>query len=127
MNTPPAESAAVANSANAPTINISKAALSGMQREAAAPTQAPPAPQKEGVRSVSAAVWSSDKRVSALYTTYHPRNSWMAVPDLGWKFLANGSDSAAEAMSLLAAHCREKACRIDFAEDGGLVTEMYVW
>jgi hypothetical protein len=32
-----------------------------------------------------------------------------------------------EAMTQLAAHCREKNCRIDFSEENGLVNEIYVW
>jgi len=32
-----------------------------------------------------------------------------------------------EAMTQLASHGREKNCRIDFSEENGVVTEMYVW
>ena len=124
---PPVEGVAVTNgNTNAPTINISEAAKTGMELETNAPKLSPPA-ASEAVTAFGAAVWQSDKRVNALYNTHHARNSWMSIAGLGWKKLATGSDSTCEAMTLLASHCREKNCRIDFSEENGLVNEIYVW
>ena len=112
---------------SAPTINVSsQAAFTSLESIANAPQLSPPAVQ-EGETAYGAAVWSTDKRVNALYTTLHARNSWMSIAGIGWKKLATGSDSACEAMTQLAAHCREKNCRIDFSEENGLVNEIYVW
>lgn len=112
---------------NAPTINVSsQAAFTSLESTANAPQLSPPSAQ-EGVTAYEAAVWNTDKRVNALYTTLHARNSWMSIAGIGWKKLATGSDSMCEAMTQLAAHCREKNCRIDFSEENGLVNEIYVW
>ncbi len=112
---------------NAPTIKVSaEAAYTTLESVANAPQLTPPAVQ-EGETAYGAAVWSTDKRVNALYTTLHARNSWMSIAGVGWKKLATSSDSACEAMTQLAAHCREKNCRIDFSEENGLVNEIYVW
>lgn len=111
-----------------PTQEIGQQAISNMELEETAPKLAPPArAAQEGTTAVGAAVWQTDKRVSGLYTTYHPRNSWMYITGIGWKRLATANDSTQEAMNLLASHCREKSCRIDYSEDGGLVNEIYVW
>jgi len=115
------------NDTNAPTINVSsQAAFTSLESKANAPQLSPPVVQ-EGVTAYEAAVWNTDKRVNALYTTLHARNSWMSIAGIGWKKLATGSDSACEAMTQLAAHCKEKNCRIDFSEENGLVNEIYVW
>jgi hypothetical protein len=126
---PPAgTTTAAANSdTNAPTINVaSQASFTSFESVAHAPQLSPPA-KEEGVTAYGAAVWNTDKRVNALYTTLHARNSWMSIAGIGWKKLATGSDSMCEAMTQLAAHCREKNCRIDFSEENGLVNEIYVW
>ena len=129
-NIPPTQgNNSVANgssTATAPTINITEAAVAGMELESAAPKLSPPE-KLEGVTAFEAAVWNTDKRVNGLYTTFNPRNSWMSIVGLGWKKLATGSDSATETMTMFAAHCREKNCRIDFSEENGLVKEIYVW
>lgn len=112
---------------NAPTIKVSsETTFTAVESVANAPQLSPPAVQ-EGETAYGAAVWSTDKRVNALYTTLHARNSWMSIAGAGWKKLATSSDSACEAMTQLAAHCREKNCRIDFSEENGLVNEIYVW
>jgi hypothetical protein len=127
-NIPPAQEGVTLSNgnANAPTLDVAKAALTGMELEATAPKLSPPE-TKEGVTAFGAAVWQTDKRVNGLYTTHHTKNSWMSIAGTGWKKLTVVSDSSCEAMTALASHCREKNCRIDYAEDGGVITEIYVW
>ena len=128
--TPPAEAAMLTTNEAAPTIDIAKQAITGMEMETAnAPKLSPPAKAstEDTDTAFGAAVWQNDKRVTGLYTTYHSRNSWMFINGLGWKRVATNNDSTQEAMNMLAAHCREKACRIDYAEENGLVKEIYVW
>lgn len=124
--TPPAAMLETNGSAAAPTIQISEIYANSAENTANAPRFSPPE-KAEGVTAFGAAVWSTDKRVNGLYTTYHARNAWMSIAGVGWKKLATGSDSMCEAMTLLAAHCREKNCRIDFSEENGLIKEIYVW
>lgn len=119
-------STSTASSSYAPTVNVSETANTSLASTVNAPQLTPP--ETKGVTTaIETAVWSTDKRVNALYTTYHPHNSWMSIAGVGWKKLATGSDSACEAMTQLAAHCREKNCRIDFSEENGIVKEIYVW
>lgn len=126
--TPPAAMATTNGNADAaaPTVQIADSLKSSFEELSNAPKLNPPE-KAEAFSSFGAAVWSSDKRVNGLYTTYHARNSWMGIAGVGWKKLATGSDAMCEAMTLLAAHCREKNCRIDFAEENGLIKEMYIW
>ncbi len=124
--TPPAVEMDDLNISQPPTIDVSKAALKGMELEAAMPAQAP-TQLREAVTAFEAAVWTRDKRVNALYTTLHARNSWMSSAGVGWKRLSTTNDSSSEAMTLLAAHCREKSCRIDYSEENGVIKEIYVW
>jgi hypothetical protein len=115
------------NDTNAPTINVSQSDAFRMVTSAANAPQLDPPEKEEAVTAYEASVWSTDKRVNALYTTLHARNSWMSIAGIGWKKLTTANDSACEAMTQLAAHCREKNCRIDFSEENGLVNEIYVW
>ncbi len=108
-----------------PDIVVAKFQSSALENVADAPTQTPPAEVASG--AFGAAVWHNDKRVNALYNTYHPRNSWMSIVGTGWVRLSTASDSATEAMTVLAAHARVKNARVDYAVDGGQVTEIYVW
>lgn len=119
------EEQSASGSGNAPDINISEAS-SAAEAEGAAPSLTPPAQSGQN-DSFGAAVWQSDKRVNGLYHTKDARNSWMSITGIGWVKLATASDSACEAMTVLATHARLKSCRIDYAVDAGLTTEIYVW
>lgn len=124
--TPPVSVNAGSGTAIAPTLDVPVMSSQTLSTSANAPTLAPPE-RAEGVTAFGTAVWTTDKRVNGLYTTFNPRNSWMSIAGVGWKKLATGSDSMCEAMTDLAAHAREKNCRIDYAEENGLVTQIYVW
>jgi hypothetical protein len=112
--------------ANAPTMDVPEITTASFTAEANAPKLNPPE-KSDAAGAVGTAVWNTDKRVNGLYTTYNAHNSWMSIAGIGWKKLATGSDSMCEAMTNLAAHAREKSCRIDFSEENGLVKEIYVW
>jgi hypothetical protein len=119
----PSEMAASAS--NAPDIEISNLNIESLVQEFG-PTKQPPQEAVEG-GAFGAAVWATDKRVNGLYTTMHARNSWMSIAGTGWVKLGTATDSACEGMSICASHARIKNCRIDYAVDGGIVTEMYIW
>jgi hypothetical protein len=124
--TPPASVNAVLASDKGPVTEVPPMSSQSFAASSNAPTLNPPE-RSESAGAVGAAVWTTDKRVNGLYTTFNPRNSWMSIAGVGWKKLATGSDSMCEAMTDLAAHAREKNCRIDYAEENGLVTQIYVW
>ncbi len=93
----------------------------------AAPTEHPPAAAlAEAVEGVGA--WIADQRVSALWSINQNRNVFMGVAGVGWKKLANNSDSAIVALTILASHARATQSRIDYREEAdGMVHECYVW
>jgi hypothetical protein len=72
--------------------------------------------------------WNSDKRVQGLWSINQDRNSWVYLSDVGWKKLANSSDTSIVAMTALAAHARQMQSRIDTREEAdGMIYEIYVW
>jgi hypothetical protein len=73
-------------------------------------------------------IWQNDKRIDGLWCTYENRNSWVDVVGIQWKKLANNSDSAIVAFTMLSAHAREKGAVVNYREENdGMIREMYVW
>lgn len=90
-----------------------------------APTMQPPTAE-EGEEAVT--VWLNDKRIDALWGISQNRNSWVRVAGVGWKKLANNSDSAIVAFTVLSTHARQMNSQINYREEAdGLIHEMYVW
>ena len=126
QKSPPTETAAGYSGAGSkPTIQVDES-VNATTDTAAAPTLTPPSESNKG-DAFGAAVWNSDKRVNGLYATHDARNAWMSIAGTGWVKLTTASDSACEAMTILASNARVKSSRIDYAVDAGLTTEMYVW
>jgi hypothetical protein len=70
----------------------------------------------------------SDKRVTALWTINEVRNAWAHFDGIGWRKLANNSDSALMALNILMSHARQANARVDYDEGtGNIVTQAYVW
>jgi hypothetical protein len=77
--------------------------------------------------SFGAGVWNNNKRVNALFSANETRNSWMGIAGTGWVKLANDTDSANEALTVLAAAAKVKSSPVNYLLDGGKVTQIYVW
>ena len=76
----------------------------------------------------AAGVWQNDKRATALWGTNEPHNSWVLIAAVGWKKLAATTDSAALALTVLAAHGKLTQTRVDYREESdGCIHELYVW
>jgi hypothetical protein len=89
----------------------------------AAPTFAP---ASGGVGGVTA--WLNNKRITALWSINQNRNSWVHVDGIGWRKVANNSDSAIVALTILGSHAREKNSAVNYREESdGMVKEMYVF
>jgi hypothetical protein len=94
--------------------------------QSSAPTTAPPAMAVRG--SEAFGVWNDNKRVTGLWGIAENRNSWMHIDGVGWKKLADNSDSASIALSMLAGHARALNRAINYRDEAdGKVYEMYVW
>lgn len=90
------------------------------------------APSLQPAASVGAGAgvtaWLNDKRITGLWSINQNRNSWVYVNGIGWKKLANNSDSAIVALSMLSAHAREKDSAVNYREESdGMIREIYVW
>lgn len=91
----------------------------------ATPSLMPPAAQAE---EDALATWLSDKRITVRWGINQNRNSWVHVAGIGWKKLANNSDSAVVALSMLSAHARQLNSPVNYREEAdGMIREMYVW
>jgi hypothetical protein len=72
--------------------------------------------------------WNSNKRVSALWGISQNRNSWVYIGGVGWKKLANNSDSAIVALTILAAHAKQAQTNYSYRDESdGMIHETYVW
>jgi hypothetical protein len=81
----------------------------------------------EGV-GANVTAWQNNKRITGLWSISENRNSWVHIDGVGWKKLANNSDSAIVALTMLGAHAREKASVVNYREESdGMIREMYVW
>jgi len=72
--------------------------------------------------------WNSNKRVTALWAINQNRNSWAYIAGVGWKKLANNSDSAVVALTILAAHAKQSQTNYNYRDESdGMIHETYVW
>lgn len=93
----------------------------------ATPTLEPPPSATTG-GNAGASLWRNDQRVSALWINNANRNSWVAVVGVGWKKLANTSDSSVIALSILAAHAKQMQSNFTCREEAdGMIYEIYDW
>lgn len=111
-------------------------AVSTGSAESLAPTMvgmgdaAPALPLTQGIAAGIAGItaWNSNKKVTALWSINQNRNSWVGIGGIGWKKLANNSESAIVALTLLSAHAREKGSIVHYRDESdGMIHEMYVW
>ena len=74
------------------------------------------------------AAWLNDKRVVGLWAINQNRNSWVYINGVGWKRLANNSDSAVVALTMLAAHAKQSQTSYTYRDEAdGMIHECYVW
>ena len=100
-----------------------KAATAGGQ---AAPSLTPGTAATTAAGVVGA--WLNDKRVTALWGISENRNSWIYINGVGWKKLANNSDTAVVALTILGAHAKQTQTAYNYREEAdGMIHEAYVW
>jgi hypothetical protein len=97
---------------------------------AAAPSAEPPAAVDAGLGAgaVGATVWVNNKKINALWAINENRNSWVGVAGVGWVKLANNSDSAIVAFTMLGANARQTQGIVNYRQESdNMIHEMYVW
>jgi hypothetical protein len=116
---------AQASSMSAPTENLPNDAVETDGGGQSAPSEPPPDEADDAFGA--AAVWHKNKKITALWSKAENRNSWVGVEGLGWKKLADNSDSAVVALTMLSAHAKQMNLKANLREDGNRIKEMYVW
>ncbi|MFT7724792.1 MAG: hypothetical protein QM788_18495 [Roseateles sp.] len=93
-----------------------------------APTLTPDSLNASGDGDGGITAWNNDKRVTALWSMNQNRNAWVHVNGVGWKKLANNSDSAVMALTLLGAHAKQAQAPYNYRDEAdGMIHEAYVW
>lgn len=95
----------------------------------AAPTAEPPeAGSGGGIGAIGATVWINNKKINALWSINENRNVWVGVAGVGWVKLANNSDSAIVAFTMLGANARQTQGAVNYRQESdNMIHEMYVW
>lgn len=89
---------------------------------------APTLPISEGGAGEDIAVWQTSKKFTALWCINQNRNVYVGVQGIGWKKLADNSDSAVVALTMLSAHAYEKGSIVNYRDESdNKIHEMYVW
>jgi len=112
---------------NMPTEIPPKEMPAGTTLAQAEPTETPPSEVVAGASGTSAAVWHTGKKITGLWSINQNRNACIAVSGMSWKQLANNSDSAIVALTMLSCHAKDKGSNVNLYEDSGQIKEMYVW
>jgi hypothetical protein len=124
---PPSEEAVMAGAEEArPSEILSEEELQAYAETEAMPREAPP-DTEEAVSEAFGVTWHRNKKITALWSINQNRNSWIGVSGLRWKKLANNSNSAVVALTMLASHAKQMNCSVNIKEDSGQIKEMYVW
>jgi hypothetical protein len=90
------------------------------------PTLLPP--QSEGKTAGGVTAWQNSQKITALWSNNANRNVWAYVANVGWKKMADNSDSAVVAFNVLAAHAKLKGSTVNYRDEAdGKVHEIYVW
>ena len=125
-----------------PTQNPPDSALAGSLEEEAEPKQLPVEAQSKQEATVpeaepqeaasaktgyTASTWMNNKKIVAVWSINQNRNSWVAVEGVGWKKLANNSDSAIVALTILGAHALQTGRTANLREENGQIKEIYAW
>ncbi len=77
---------------------------------------------------IAASTWVNGKKINALWSINQNRNSWVGVAGVGWVKLANNSDSAIVAFTMLGASARQTQTIVNYRQESdGMIHEMYVW
>ncbi|HEY0163595.1 MAG TPA: hypothetical protein VGB69_13020 [Edaphobacter sp.] len=83
-----------------------------------------------GATAVAAAAttWVNGKKINALWSINENRNSWVGVTGVGWVKLANNSDTAIVAFTMLGANARNTQGTVNYRQESdGMIHEIYVW
>src|SRR5689334_9200560 len=94
----------------------------------AVPTMSPPGTPGAIVAMEGAGTWLTGKKVVAMWANRATRNAYAYLDGVGWKRLADTSDSAHTSLTLLASAARQVGSTVNVRDEGdGRIREIYVW
>ena len=98
-------------------------------RDSKIETEAKPSqmPSGEAMQGITAAVWHSEKTITGLWSSNNDRNVYVAIADVGWKKLADNSDSAVMALTTILSHAFQTNRKASLMEEEGQIRQIYVW
>jgi len=99
---------------------------------AAAPSALPPVSSQDtsstSLTASGATAWLNNQKVTALWSINENRNSWVALSGDGWIKLANNSDSAIVALTMLASHAKQMQTIVNCRQEADkMIHEIYAW
>lgn len=94
-----------------------------------APAMIPPTEEEIEIAEIQGvAAWHNGKKITALWSSKTPRNSFILVQGMGWKKLCNANDSCVVSMTMMAAHAEQTNATVNIrTESDGMVHQIYVW
>lgn len=71
--------------------------------------------------------WQDNKQIIALWSDHNNRNSWVGINGVGWRKLANDTDSGIITLTMLCAHAYHTKSPVRYREEGdGKIYKIYV-
>ncbi len=101
-----------------------------------APTAQPPAQVQVAASGAAVAAaadastttWVNNQKVTALWCIAENRNSWVGLSGTGWVKLANNSDTAVVALTMLASHAKQMQTVVNCRQEAdNMIHEIYAW
>lgn len=121
-------SGAISSPSEMPPAGIESVASTGeIVRVAAETAGSTPLPIVESA-GAGITAWQNTKKINNLWCINQNRNVFVGVQGIGWKKLADNSDSAIVAFTMLSAHALEKGSTVNYREEADTkIHEMYIW
>ena len=132
QTTPPpsVSSEAEASQPEEPITSIENSDFSDEELQLSEPTENPPGmllAENDDEEGFGAGIWYSNKKITALWTINQTRNSWAGISGLGWRKIATVNNSSTVALTMLAAHAKDRNRNVKLKIDNNRIVELYVW
>lgn len=112
----------------APSAEIGFAAVEALAATARPELVPPGESTAAAATTAGVTAWHSGKKITSLWSNTANRNSWIGIDGIGWKKLADNSDSAVVALTMLASSAKQTASAVNVREEAdGKVYEIYVF
>ena len=83
---------------------------------------------EDAMASTAGATWHRGKKITALWSINQNRNVHVGISSVGWRKLANNSDSAIVALNMLSSHAKQMNRNVNaYEDDKKMIKEIYVW